>query len=190
MTAAMELLEQYMAEQRAEVDALFAEFDKIPFLTRKQFEAWRWRVGRANVPALLHDAWYGRKISRATLTASIGSVWSLAEYPDRNLDHDLWRDLFDEAGFTVDGRRTPKPDRPVEVWRGSVPERRTDWSWTTDRQVAEKFAEGVRGRKPGRLYRLMAPPWSLLCANSERGESEYVIDTDCLGGSLIEEVAR
>jgi hypothetical protein len=168
----------------------FAHLVFAGYLELDEFETQLGRVGRVNGPAFLCDAWQCEVISSDTLTAVIGHVWADAEYPNQNLDRELWRELFRAAGFTVDGKLAERPKEPVEVWRGSVPERRTDWSWSTDRTVAEKFAAGVRGRKPGRLYRLMAPPWSLLCANTERGEAEYVIDTDCLGGSLIEEVPR
>lgn len=102
----------------------------------------------------------------------------MAEYPDANLDHDQWRDLFDTAEFTVDGHPAPRPDAPVDLWRGSVPDRRTDWSWTTDRAVAARYAiGGVGGRPTGRLYRITAPPAALLCANTQRDEAEYVVDT-------------
>ena len=48
----------------------------------------------------------------------------------------------------------------MELWRGSVPERRTDWSWTTRRTVAQEYAAGTGVRRPttGRLFRTLAPP--------------------------------
>lgn len=102
----------------------------------------------------------------------------MAEYPDRALTREEWRDLFREAGFTIDGHPAPRPTQPVTLWRGSVPERRTDWSWSTARTVAEGYANGTRARRPqGRLYRVDAPPAALLAANMERDEAEYVVDT-------------
>lgn len=152
-----------------------------------QFEELLDFIGRVDRPALLHDAWLLGRIEKATLTALIGQVWSMAEYPDRALEPMLWRWLFDAAGFTVDGVPAERPAGPVELWRGTVPERRRDWSWTTDRAVAERFAFGhVRGRPDGRLYRVLAPSAALLCGNTERGEAEYVLDT-C--GLRIVEVA-
>ncbi|MER7309999.1 hypothetical protein, partial [Streptomyces griseoluteus] len=155
----------------------FEEFARLPTVDLTEFCTWLGRVGRVNGPALLFDAWHRAQIDTATLTATIGSVWSDAEYPDQCLDREAWRELFAAAGFTVDGQPATRPAEPVELWRGTVPERRTDWSWTTDRAVAERFAGGLRGRKPGRLYRLLAPPHALLCANTERDEAEYVVDT-------------
>lgn len=67
------------------------------------------------------------------------------------------------------------------IWSGAeYPDReldRADWSWTADRTTAERFAAGAGGRPAGRIYTLLAPPESLLCANNCRSESEYVVDT-------------
>ncbi|OKI14243.1 hypothetical protein [Streptomyces sp. CB03911] len=178
-----------MINQHADLDQQFADFAAINHTTIDQFNHWLSKVGRVHGPALLFDAWYGQTINRETLTATIGDIWSAAEYPDRCLDHDTWRDLFNEAGYTVDGHAADRPTEPVELWRGTVPERRTDWSWTTDRATAERFAAGVRGRKPGQLYRTVAPPEALLCANNGRSEAEYVVDTDGLEIHLTDPAA-
>lgn len=147
-------------------------------LTVDEFDEALARAGRVNGPALLFDAWFGRQISTEILTAVIGTIWQMAEYPDRCLTHATWRELFTAAGFTVDGVSAERPAEPVEVWRGTVQERRRDWSWTTDRAIAERFAFGhVRGRPDGRLYRVLAPVEALLCSNTERDEAEYVVDT-------------
>lgn len=147
-------------------------------LTLASFDRVLLRAGRLDGPATLFDAWYGDRITTDTLAAVIGRVWSMAEYPDACLDRTSWRDLFANAGFTRDGHRTNPPADPLVLWRGTVPERRRDWSWTTDRAVAEKFAfRRVRGRPVGRLYRVTAPPAALLCANTDRDEAEYVVDT-------------
>ncbi|MEU1559478.1 hypothetical protein ABZ504_03030 [Streptomyces mirabilis] len=134
-------------------------------------------AGRNYGPTFLEDTYSEAKISAETVTALIGGIWSGAEFPDRRLDHDTWRWLFDVAGFTIDGEPVKRPTEPILLWRGTVPERRADWSWTTDRTVAERFAAGSGGRPPGRLYVTLAPPEALLCANNGRDEAEYVIDT-------------
>lgn len=133
--------------------------------------------GRLAGPHLLSDAFDGGLVDGDTLAAYIGQVWSGADYPDAALGHDRWRELFDAGGFTRDGAPSPRPAEPVELWRGAVPERRTDWSWSTDWEMAGRYASGYFGRPRGKLYRLIAPPDALLGAYDGRGESEYVVDT-------------
>jgi hypothetical protein len=134
-------------------------------------------AGRVNGPDFLAEALVDGKVTNDTVTALVGEVWSSAEYPDRELDHDTWRWLFDVAGFTVEGQPAARPTEPMTLYRGSVPERRTDWSWSRDRSVAERFAAGVRGRAPGRLWVCSAPPAHMLAINTGRDEDEVVVDT-------------
>ncbi|MGW3091725.1 hypothetical protein [Streptomyces sp. NPDC001108] len=133
--------------------------------------------GRIAGPFLLWDAVDGGLIGGETIAAYIGGIWSRAEFPDSALGHDRWRAFFGLAGYTRDGVRVPRPAEPVELWRGSVPERRADWSWTTDRATAVQYAAGSHSRPPGALYRLTAPPAALLCENNNRKEHEFVVDT-------------
>lgn len=135
------------------------------------------RAGRVYGPEFLDEAYSAGKVTAETVTALVGPVWSSAEYPDRELDRDAWRWLFDAAGFTVDGKRADRPTEPMTLYRGSVPERRTDWSWSRDIKVALKFAAGVRGRAPGRLWVCEVPPAHMLAVNTERDEDEVVVDT-------------
>ena len=145
-------------------------------------------AGRNYGPEFLYEAWAEDKIQAPQVAALIGGIWSRTEFPDCYIDQDDWRWLFKVAGFTIDGQRTERPTEPIQLWRGSVPERKTDWSWSTDRAVAEKYAFGGMNYRPtGRLYTVTAPPHALLCANNGRDEAEYVIDTF---GLDIREVTR
>jgi hypothetical protein len=134
-------------------------------------------AGRVNGPDFLAEALVDGKVTNDTVTALVGEVWSSAEYPDRELDHDTWRWLFDVAGFTVDGKRAARPTEPMTLYRGAVAERRTDWSWSRNIKVAERFAAGVRGRAEGRLWVCEVPPEAMLAVNTERDEDEVVVDT-------------
>lgn len=146
------------------------------------------REGRNSGPGNLADAYSDGKVTAETVTALVGGIWSGAEFPDQHLDRDTWRWLFKVAGFTIDGIPAERPTNPIVLWRGSVPARRTDWSWSTDRAVAEKYAFGSMNHRPtGRLYTVTAPPETLLCANNCRDEAEYVVDTR---GLDIREVTR
>jgi len=136
------------------------------------------RGGRDSGPWLLHTAYTQRKITAAVVAEVIGGVWSMADRPDRELDRDEWRTLFNAAGFTVDGERKPQPADAKLLFRGSVTERRTDWSWTYSIDVATKYADGnVTGRSPGHLWVCMVPPEAMLAINTERDEDEIVVDT-------------
>lgn len=142
-----------------------------------EFETRLLHVGRVNGPALLFDAWFGGQITQTTLAATIGPVWSDAEYP-LALGQWAWRELFAAAGYTVDGQPAERPAGPVRLYRGATPNLRRRWSWTTDSSVAERFAAGdLRGRLPGKVYEIDAPPASLLCAINDRDEFERVVDT-------------
>ncbi|MEU8752020.1 hypothetical protein AB0C88_16155 [Streptomyces chartreusis] len=134
-------------------------------------------AGRTSGPLFLEEALAEDKVTAETVAALIGDVWSSAEFPDQHHDHDTWRWLFDTAGFTVDGKRAPRPVEPLTLYRGSVPERRTDWSWTRDVKVAEKFAAGSPNRPPSCVWVCTVPPSHMLAMNTGRDEDEVVVDT-------------
>lgn len=155
-------------------------YDLLLWADRLTTEELSWLIGlagRVNGPGFLAEALSEDKVTNGIVAALVGSVWSSAEYPDRELDHDTWRWLFDIAGFTVDGKRAQRPTEPMTLFRGSVPERRTDWSWSRTRAVAELFAAGPRGRGKGRLWVCEVPPESMLAVNTGRDEDEVVVDT-------------
>jgi hypothetical protein len=158
-----------------------------PQLTRDELAWLMGLAGRTSGPTFLADALAEGKITNETVASLIGDVWSSAEFPDRHLDHDTWRWLFDIAGFTVDGKKAPRPTEPLTLYRGAVPERRTDWSWTRDIEVAEKFAAGSAGRPPSRVWVCTVPPEHMLAVNTLREEDEVVVDTR---GLQIREAGR
>lgn len=178
-----------MTGQTTTVGSLADEaYDLLLWADRLTTEELSWLIGlagRVNGPGFLAEALAEDKVTNGTVTALVGPVWSSTEYPDRDLDHDTWRWLFDVAGFTVDGTPAVRPAAPLTLYRGAVAERRTDWSWTRDRAVAERFAAGLRGRGTGRLWVCTVPPEHMLAVNTERGEDEVVVDTR---GLLIEAV--
>jgi hypothetical protein len=153
-------------------------------LSQTELDRYLLAEGRNSAPAVLWAAWEGETISFDVLAATVGSVWSLAEFPDQCLEREQWLELFQSASFTVDGQRAPRPKEPLTLWRGSVAERRSDWSWTVDRKVAKRYAGGTMfGRPNGEVWQVTAPPEALLAANlgpDGRKESEYIVNTDGL----------
>lgn len=146
------------------------------------------RVGRVPAVGLLRDLFYEGLLTPETAAANVGNIWSDSEYPDRNITHDVWRRLFALAGYTVDGKPAERPTKPLTLWRGSVTERRADWSWTDNREVAENYADPTHYRRPeGVVWQATVEPWRLLARNTERNEHEYVVDTE---GLEIQETAK
>lgn len=142
------------------------------------------RLGRNDGPRLMAGLHVdGLLTSEAAVL--VGQVWSSSEYPDRDLGRVEWLQLFEAAGYCEDGVRAHRPSTPLRLYRGSVPERRSDWSWTDDIRVAQDYAfSGISARPEGRVWTALVPPPNMLARNLGRGEAEYVVNT---AGLLIEE---
>lgn len=139
------------------------------------------RVGRVPAVGLLADLAAEGMLTAELAAEFVGPAWSMSEYPDTHLDHDTWRGLFSLSGYTVDGVPAERPTEPLVLWRGSVPERKSDWSWTDNREVAARYAGGDHYHRPkGIVWRAVVDPHRLLCCNLEREEREYVVDTEGL----------
>ncbi len=136
------------------------------------------QLPRADGPLLLAAAHVHHLITETDLARTIGETWAMAEYPDRQLGHDVWRILFAVAGYTHDGLPVPRPEKQLRLFRGEAAERRGDWSWTDDQDTARRYAAGgLRGRPAGRVWTALVEPGRLLARNTVREESEYVVDT-------------
>lgn len=170
-------LAEAIAQEGALADQAYAQLLAADQLTTEELSRLIGLAGRVNGPDFLAEALVDGKVTNDTVAALVGEVWSSAEYPDRELDHDTWRWLFAIAGFTIDGEAAERPAEPLTLYRGAVPERRADWSWSRDRAVAEQFAAGLRGRGAGRLWVCTVPPESMLAVNTGRDEDEVVVDT-------------
>lgn len=141
-------------------------------------------LGRNDLPELLYDLWMSGSLNVAEHPSVVTRAWSAHDWPTRALEADVWIQLFDEAGYTHDGLPADRPSQPVTVYRGCSPEARFGMSWTTDLDLARRFASGQLWAYPipGDVYVFTAAPVSLLAFihESDRKESEYVIEPDCL----------
>lgn len=163
------------------VEQVFAELEEDVEWSLDEFQERRKLAGRNHGPALLAEAYDHSIIERSTLAATIGDIWSMAEFPDRALEYDTWRWLFGEAGYTADGVPVERPGAALVLYRGSVDERRSCWSWTDSLDVGMRYADGEHYRRPqGAVWVASVPPENLFARNTGRGEFEYVVDTDGL----------
>lgn len=133
-------------------------------------------VGRLQQAQLLRRLWKTGALQLDAIRLA-GTVWSMTEYPENDLDLERWRAIFDDAGYTVDGRAAVRPADPCRLFRGATHRFKAGWSWTSDLAVARQYAnDKFSGQRPGHVWVVDAPPDRLLCHNSERDESEFVLE--------------
>ncbi|MCR6488365.1 hypothetical protein M8542_36600 [Amycolatopsis sp. OK19-0408] len=155
-----------------------ALIDRGAVLSAEELTVALFRVPGDEGPVLLDALHRHRLVTDLAVSRVVGLVWSSAEYPDRVLTRTRWRVLFAAAGYTEDGHQVPRPTGPQQLYRGSVADRRADWSWTDCRDVARAYAAGgFGGRLPGAIWTATVSPERLLARNHERDEFEYVVDT-------------
>ncbi|SKR40482.1 Uncharacterised protein [Mycobacteroides abscessus subsp. abscessus] len=138
------------------------------------------RVGRNAGPSLLSELVDVDALDDATIAALVGGVWTAAEYPENGATADEWVGWFRAAGEgqIIHDERGPIP-APTEVpvlYRGG--KLRDRMSWTSDIEVARKFARGIAFRPTdGTVWRIAdLPPELVLARVDGRRESEWVID--------------
>lgn len=156
-------------------------------MSGEEFETALMHVGRNDGPALLDDLHFAGSVSVAENPGIVTTAWAMAEFPSNLLDADTWVELFEEAGYTVDGEPAPRPEAPVTVYRGCHPERRFGMSWTTDLERAQWFADRDLGRGVGAVYESTVRPGWLLAYihDSQRGEAEFVVDPVALTDETV-----
>ena len=98
---------------------------------------WPYQWSRPGLESVVQGA-----LTEEVMIAVLDNHQAMAEFPDSELGRDAWRLLFLKVGYSVDGRTADRPSEPLTLWRGSVPERRADWSWTADREIAASYAAG------------------------------------------------
>jgi hypothetical protein len=132
----------------------------------KAFDAWPSSV-KSFGPELLYWFWRQGRLSADTLRRVLLDMWRNADFPvGPGCPAKAWREMFKAAGFLSD--TITKPTRQRVLYRGCTPEGRRGMSWTTERWVAEKFAdywfERGQAQKPGHVYKTVAGPRDVLAA--------------------------
>lgn len=140
------------------------------------------RVGRAWGPFVVANVhWHGELHPRHAPVV-VPDVWNGVEHPLKAAEPEVWRDLFDFAGYTHNGRRRAKPRKPRTLYRGADEAHRDGWSWTDDRHMAQWFADRTIHSTPGQVWQATVEPPRLLAriTSSRPGENEWVVDTEDL----------
>lgn len=162
----------------AEAMTWLVDRDREP--TADEVETIMGRLGRVHAPWVLGELYCYDLLGDDVATALVGQAWSIAEYPEDALGCDLWLELFDLAGFTVDGKAAPRPTQPLTLYRGAPEDRRARMAWTDSVDEAQRFATGLRTRETGELWTATVEPWRLLTVDNGRTEHEHVINPDGL----------
>lgn len=142
-------------------------------------------AGRNRGPELLFEWWEEGILNLEELRALLLVVWSMAEYPTRQVPEEEWLEVFEEVGFVSDIGR-PRPAAPLTIYRGAGDEMSArGMSWTTDLALAEWFAR----RRGGHVYMTTVEPDAVLAlidgvrtGREEQGaKTEVVVHPDRLG---------
>jgi hypothetical protein len=138
------------------------------------------RLPRSALPAaLFYSVRSGHLSDLDEIAAGVADAWTGCEFPLDGLKRADWSTLFDLVGFIRGDKRADRPVHALTLFRGSVPPLRFRWSWTTDREKAEWFAQR-RQHADARVWTCSAPPSALLADFSggpKRAEGEFVLNT-------------
>jgi ADP-ribose pyrophosphatase YjhB (NUDIX family) len=116
----------------------------------------------------LQERWRSRLVSPADMRELLPACWKLAGSPGSGLPsvaEDEWRKMFRFAAF-------PAPAAPLTLYRGTAPARRCGMSWTTDVEVALRFAAASTWRgEDGRVWVATVQPRHVLATLARVGVS-------------------
>lgn len=115
------------------------------------------------------------------LAKAVEASWTMPDNPQTQLTREDWLGYFQKVGYLDNTVRAPRPSEPITVWRGADASRRRRWSWTTDTDRAEWFADRLTSAGiDGRVWKTTAPARARLAhfhGEDSRGEDEHVINT-------------
>lgn len=138
------------------------------------------RMDRNHGPAFLSELVDEGVLEGEAVAALVGHVWTMVEYPEDAAAYDEWVEWFRIAGEgrIVHDERGPIPAPTIvpTLYRGGKLCGRM--SWTSSREVAEKFARGIAFRPAdGTVWAVRDLPPELVLAHVDgRNEGEWVID--------------
>jgi hypothetical protein len=133
-------------------------------------------------PGLLWRWWTRADIDSDALAHLILTVWALTDCPERDLGQRRWLELFRATGYLPDD--APPSSNPLSIYRGAPERYRRRMSWTTDPEIARRFATSETRRR-GEVWRATVPAHAILARlydDGGRPEAEVIINPNCLRG--------
>jgi hypothetical protein len=110
---------------------------------------------------------------------AMARAWALDNCPEAVVPAEEWLAAFDVVGFTSDPEEPfEQPAAPAQLWRGATFERRAGLAWTSELDVAERFAEELqKAGLPGLVFTAHVEPDRVKARYNAHGEeNEWVID--------------
>jgi len=154
-------------------------------------------------PNLLSALWRRKLVDAQFLRRVLLSTWKFTDLPSHPVSTRVWRAMFRCAGFLSDGAERPK--RPVTVYRGCTPRGRGGLAWTSDRGLADHFADywfkSRQAKVRGNVYKARVKPKDVLAiirgvkslpdgsfesTEFGRPEAEYICDVRSATVVLVE----
>jgi hypothetical protein len=126
----------------------------------------------------------GPVLPAAELNGTLRLIWPSLRAPQRACLASELVALFRRAGYVSDGQ--PEPAQVLMVYRGKLAATGDPGiSWTTDLQIARRYAQGYAIVGDTRVMRATAPPAAILARFQRDAEvvvtPELLTDAQCLG---------
>jgi len=122
---------------------------------------------------------------------TLETAWTHPEYPEQIGGTASWRKAFEKVGYIENDRYARRPEEPLTLYSGLYGDDAVNieaWhqmAWTSDIKIARWFAD--RFHDPRQVVlRATVEPERLYAHFTNRGESEYVINTDELNMEILE----
>lgn len=144
------------------------------------------------VKALTHIGSYARfewavkHLPWSRLRPKLLGLWSGSDPDDTNLEYlELFRRRAagEARGYAFDKRPLPRGRKPLTVYRGQRADDPWGLSWTLDRNIAVKFAQGAGARCAvnGTVFNMQVERKHILAFITGRGEAEVIVDIEKVG---------
>lgn len=143
--------------------------------------------GLAHIGSYARFDWAVSNLTWPQLRPKLLELWAGSDPDDTNLEYlELFRRraASEKRKYASDKLLLPKGTRPMVVYRGQRQDEPRGFSWTLDRDIAVKFANGAGTRCPtpnGVVYETQVARQHVLAYITRRGEAELIVDVEKAG---------